>query len=595
MKIGWARLTMLIELDLNIVTTGYAEMRTGYMRSLIEAGHTIKILTGMGNKSEDTWQRVNSVGYEPQEQKYNVDWLKSVEYDPKAFADDCELLIVENSACNWMFGCKYTGQPSIRRCVDILNSYTGLVIIEQSDPDLPFPFGKMSLAEFGWSHPDNPSKAGTEKDFDELEKWGWADPFEIWDDKRYLVTTRGLDIEAVIKEGMFNGIRFQYQKLQEEGAIGVVCVPQTWDFDCIAGNIGFNENPKYEMIFTGYPRTDSRERDFCDIFLSLSPIIDRAVCGPWEKAKRQDLKNQLLYNYIEYVGNLAWCELPEFIHQSKFSLFLAVKRSYNLNWQTNKPFEAISCGSVLLFNEMPYLAEWFGVDFVINAFNVDKWAYIIKHITEEDRKTLWQFQFERIRHKDWNYFLVELQSHLKKNGFDKKLIKKKKIDEPTYEVNDVTDIIKKYEEQYLADKEWQTRYGSAFEEKRLRMLAEIESVFNPPECYGTYDNGEYQCSICPFWDKCKQEKENPTIEEVVEVEETTETAEITETVKQEITSVTQPIIECEILPNLAEISGNKSITLKYSEASDFRMDRAGSIVVIHASNVKDLRIDISLI
>ncbi len=62
MIIGWCRLTMLIEIDFNKTTRGQTEMRTGHMRALVDAGHTIKILTPMGKDSRESYNHIKEGG-----------------------------------------------------------------------------------------------------------------------------------------------------------------------------------------------------------------------------------------------------------------------------------------------------------------------------------------------------------------------------------------------------------------------------------------------------------------------------------------------------------------------------------------------------
>ena len=236
-------------------------MRTGYMRALVDRGHTIKILSPMGKKSRATFKEVHE-GIE-QTGSWDTSWIKSLEYDPEGTAEDCELLIVESSACQWMFGCAVTKQPAIRRCADILNSYTGKVIVEQSDPDLPFPFGKLGGADKGWSDEENPYRLKEDKGHQHLEDYGWADPEEIWDNKEYYVCVRAIEKEAILHDGMANGKRFRYNDFVEEGKINIVPMPQAYDFEHHnVGVEGFNEDPKYDLVYAGYPRSDTRTNKF---------------------------------------------------------------------------------------------------------------------------------------------------------------------------------------------------------------------------------------------------------------------------------------------------------------------------------------------
>jgi len=150
MLIGWARLTMSVELDMNTARVGYTEMRSGWMKALQKAGHTVKVLTPFSKETDRVWGELKAETYTTREGEWSVKWIKDIEYEPMGDASDCDLLIVENAPVNLMYGCKFTEQPQIRRVVDILNSYKGVVVVEHSDPDLPFPFKKLAFAEKDW-------------------------------------------------------------------------------------------------------------------------------------------------------------------------------------------------------------------------------------------------------------------------------------------------------------------------------------------------------------------------------------------------------------------------------------------------------------
>lgn len=499
MKIGWCRLSQLIQLDFNKSTRGQTEMRTGHMRALVNAGHEIKILSGLDKDSIATLEAVNNDTYGT-EADWDVSWLKQVvEYAPEGDASDCDLLLVESAACNWMFQSEHAG---IRHCVQILSSFKGKVIVDQSDPDLPFPFGKMGCMKRGWSHKKNPYRLSEEKGHKELVKYGWGDASEIWDDKEYYVVVRSQDIEAVANQTMYNGRRFRYAELVEQGKIKIIGAPQTWDFTEHSKGMEFNDMPQYDFTFAGYPRSPKRERKFAESFMSMSFALDKAVSGPWQKKANEELAVELDYNCIEWVGNLSWRGLVEFLNNTKFSLYLGVDKAYKLNWQTNKPFEAIASGAIILFdNEIQYLNSWFSDAFALTPENKDFWTYTMIRITPDDRKVLWQYQYNKIKHRTWEYFIWlignEIGAELTDATFEQEVMggRSKKVKilfeklHAEYENRDVEQW-----EKFLAETSKLSK--DTYDEK-------IRENYGEPECYGKeYGEEDEACAVCPFAVNC---------------------------------------------------------------------------------------------
>lgn len=572
MKIGWCRLTMLIRIDLNKTTVGFSGMRTGYMRALVEQGHEIKVLSPMDKESIATYDTVHEALDQPEgEPLWDTSWIKGLEYAPDADADDCDLLVVESSACNWMFGCSVTKQPAIRRCAEILDSYKGTVIIEQSDPDLPFPFGKLAEADVPYDAEENCYR----NDIKVVENHGWGSPKEIWENKKYCVCVRASSPEALFEDGMACGSRFQYDTLQSEGKINIIAMPQAYDFK--NHNVLVEElhgEKQYDLVYTGYPRSGSREKKFWQNFMYHHNCVNRAVCGPWEKNKHVDLKNDLLYHYIDYVGNLSWAELPQFLNKSKFALYIGVSKAYLMDWQTNKPFEAISSGAVLIFDEINYLTEWFGEEFIITESNRDWWSFICKHITDKDQRALWQCQWDMICGMDWNNYLNILQSAMFKLNLSKKktpLIKKHKPLRFMGERNPgkVKKIFKKYTKMYMeAGEQWADEFNEETGEKMKLFTKIIRETFDKPECFAKeYVEEDQVCIECAFREQCT----------VAMAEENTESPSSSEEESAPVNTTTPT-------ETLQEDEEEGTITI----------DRSTSKVVINIRNARDLNLTIQL-
>lgn len=584
MKIGWSRLTMLVELDLNQVTTGFAGMRTGYMRQLIEEGHEIKILTPMGKKSIESYEFIKKGGDPKELGPWDCSWIKGVDYQPSATAEDCELLIVESSAVQWMFGCSVTQQPAIRRCVDILNSFKGVVVIEQSDPDLPFPFGKLGMVEKSWSDESNPYRLGIATGHEELESYGWANPEEIWDNKQYIVCTRTSDPDKILADGMSNGVRFRYTDAKNQHGVKFKSMPQTYDFDHHNVKLGTEENKKCDLIYTGFPRSDTREKRFDALFLDMEGPVIKAVCGPWEKSKRDYKMYDLLLGCVTYAGNLPWADLPVFISEAKFSLFLGVSKSYKLDWATNKPFESISSGAILLYDEIDYLVEMLGSNFVINNSNRKNWSNVIINISDEERKTIAQWQYNQIRKYDWAYYITRLAKVTGLKGL--KTLKPNMVTAPLY--NDGGTVIHGILAKYWNDDTIPSAQQGNWDKRKLEFDEEARKSYAPPTCYGeSYEEAVSFCHhTCPFRTECKTitQTPKPTAQETQE-----QPAEQSETVSTPLASTCPPAPTepPEILPTQPTVT---SKIWQLGDASRVVIEVAGKVDLTVVSNAYTITI-----
>ena len=507
MKIGWCRLTMLVEIDLNQGDVGFTGMRTGYMRELVKQGHTVKLLTKLTKPATASYEHIKSGGDPKELGAWDCSWFEGLEHAPDEDASDCDLLIVESSACNWMF--HTNGKPAIRRCAEILDSYKGKVIIEQSDPDLPFPFGKLAMAEFEYSHEDNPYRLKKEKDHDGLEAYGWADHSEIFDDKEYYVCVRAESAEALMLDGMAKGKRFRYDDLVGRDNFHIVAMPQTYDFEhhnVLVSDRDTNEK-EYDFIYTGFPRSDQRERKFDNYFLGnpTDHIIQRAVCGPWEKKSREHKLYDLKVACVDYAGKLPWAELPVFINKSKFTLYLGVSKAYLMNWQTNKPFETISSGSILLHDDINYLNEWFGGMFMLDDDNRELWMYIMYNATDKELSLMRKYQYNKIKHRSWDVYVGKLSEEIDMSDLYTGVVASDKI-KPYVKVGaKVQAIISKYTAALEADKYWRSSDANRTisEDRKNTYDTLTQTEHGAPECFGEHEDTEDYCLIqCPFRVAC---------------------------------------------------------------------------------------------
>jgi len=477
MKIGWCRLTMTIELDFETARVGYCEMRVGWIKALLKLGHTVKVLSTFSKDTEKAWKASKE-----------DDWLHKVEYGPSDNASDCDLLIVECSATNFMYGDKTTKQSCMRRTANIIDSYRGLVIIEQSDPDLAFPFWKMAHSKKDWENNNNPYRLDVARGRDDMEDYGWATHEEIYDGKEYLILVKSRDIDKVLD--VMDGTRYGYKRIIDSGEdVKVVFAPQAYDPE-FSNQHTFNENPEYDLIYAGYPR--NREKLFRQ-YMFENPFLKKAVIGPWNKKKNKELRLELPFDYVQNVGCVPWKDVAPFINSSKTALYLGVPRSIKLDWETSRPYETVFNHSIVVYgDEARYLKVMFG-----EYFNVSKNEDLFRQIgamSNEVRHHNWQEQYNYIKHQDWDWFVVELQKIIN----DKCTIKTrliKKIPKQKHGDLEVNPIKMEIEDCHLEEFAKQTMANiDSFNEK-------IRERFEPYDCYGSYEEIP-ACSICPWKHLC---------------------------------------------------------------------------------------------
>lgn len=518
MKIGWARLSMLIELDFNLAKVGYTEMRTGFVKALLNNGHKVKFLTNFTKDTKRTWESL-------QENKdystgvIDISWIRKVGYEPNGTAEDCDLLIVECSAGNFMF--QSDGKPQMRRIPEILNTYKGLVIVEQSDPDLPFPFAKYALTKYPWSHKQNPYRLDKAKGVENLEEYGWADSEEIFDNKEYVVLVKSSAI-AMTMDTM-NGTRFGYKRCYDDGLINVVYAPQAYDSE-YTQDLEFNYEPAFDIVYAGYPR--DRENRFKDVLFNMPKWLSKAVIGPWKKKKNLDLAEQLPFNYIHNEGYVTWANVSSFINNSKASLYLGAPRSYKLQWETSRPFEAVFSKSILFYDAEGYLSNVFGSEFNLQNFkDNESVCKFLREVTVEERLDIHKSQLKSIRHRDWNWFLNYIETEINliiknKIALVNKNHRTKLNGKAKHPKSNLIELVDKYNE---TDTE---KYKPDLEYNKNIFHAYIKKNFEAYDCYGTFESSgpvfDEICSQCPWMDECSiktLEENQPSVDDV-EVKQT---------------------------------------------------------------------------
>ena len=136
MKIGFLRLSSPVELELSTASpnTLGTELRVGFLKSWVDAGHEVTIYSGI-KKADLKSTQTHSL--------FDTDknlWTKKIKYEPLKYPD-CDILVIEQGTDNVRYA-YHNGKEEIsyiRRTFECLNNYSGKVVYYQHGC-LPFPF-----------------------------------------------------------------------------------------------------------------------------------------------------------------------------------------------------------------------------------------------------------------------------------------------------------------------------------------------------------------------------------------------------------------------------------------------------------------------
>jgi hypothetical protein len=422
MNVVWIRYTQYIELSPLHGLQGFMEERMAIFRELSKRGHRIKILTPMTIPSEKLLKDVKN-GSITHVAKLDYRWMKNIIYDPLGFCKkDDQVLVVESSPPNFMFDDKYVGGLQIRRCAEIVNSHQGLVLFSQNDPDLPMSLWKMFMAKYPWSHKNNMYRIETKnntydegkynlKNYDGKEDYGWGDFDECFSkNKKIVLVTKSLCPEKVAEK--YDGSRCGYARLVKKGLLSVETLPTAYEHRYVdACGISFNEDPEYDVIYTGYPR--NRENYFTELFCGLPDKIRTGVTGPWNEKKAVILDTQ------DCIGSLkGFISMPKVSNMSRSVLQLAVPKAKQYDWVTSRHLEAVNSGAVCFYDATyKCMEKYLGEDFALKdkADAIKKYNWIRK-MSPNARFKIWSYQMELCKKYNFEWYVDKFERLCKKYG-----------------------------------------------------------------------------------------------------------------------------------------------------------------------------------
>lgn len=408
MKIGWAKFTMSMELDYNEARNGHGEERPMMLKGMLDRGHSVVLLTPVLQRDLKILG-IAKTGKRPPGIVDNS-WLKGINYRPDGFADDCDVLIVENGPDNFTFTDPYFKIPQIRRAMELIDEFRGLVILNQSDPLLPFPLWRLTHSEYPWSHPKNKCRnegKGT-------EEYGWGDYEEMFREKTVVVMGK---CPWPRKEYPWHmtGNRARYDFFAKRRLVNFVYLPTGYDKHFIP-HIKFNWDSKQRglgLIYAGFPR--SRVQSFRKFY---GNHLDKTnVFGPWESgADRKKLLEEFRSKGMVWHGFLkGFTNITEAYSCSKCCVNLMPKRAQPLGWVVNRLFEAVASNCLVLGDE-----ETAGIDryvpeaMIVNAGNVRRVIDLILSATRKQYIELLEEQRSLIGCLDYDYVVSELEGIIDK-------------------------------------------------------------------------------------------------------------------------------------------------------------------------------------
>ncbi len=439
MKIAWTRLTQTVDLHPNNITQGFGEIRIEIMHELIKRGHEITITACMNNPSEKMLKEIKD-GKVTKVRGINVAWMKALKYKPFATPSKNDVLFIEHGAVNLMFGGKYIDCLPLFKTREQVKAHKGLVIFLNADPDLPTPIHKLAGSQCEWSHPKNIFRKETKdntwsdgkynfKNHKNIEEQGWGD----WEDmftkgKTIVVAPQALDSQKII-DTEHGGARGRWWKYAKKGLINIECLPTAYPENLLK-KYKFNENPEYDIAYTGYPR--NREPSFKDLWWDMPRKLKMVTTGPWS-AKKQD--NMLPNTNHQCLGLLKGLkEVPTVCNNSKAVLQLGVRRAKLSDFVTNRHLEVVFSKTVCMYDAgYGAMEKYLGKEFALLGHDDALKKYMtISKASAEQRYHLWRYQYELCKNYNIEWYTTQFELLCKKYGVKVKP-KKFKFAEPSFD------------------------------------------------------------------------------------------------------------------------------------------------------------------
>lgn len=413
MRIGWAKLTMSMEIDFNNAENGFGEERPMIFKSLLDRGHSLKLLTNLKKDDRKLLERIKTGIVD--KQLVDNSWMQNIEYEPHGDAKDCSVLVIENGPLNMTFMDSYTEQPHIRKVVDIINSFEGLVIFYQSDPLLPFPFWRLTMAERPWSHPDN----NVRNKRPAVEADGWADYDEIFKNKKIVClgkSVKGIDDPDAYPNSM-DSDRFKYDYFHKENLISFDFMPTGYDLYFIPHIKKLPDqfdDKLFPLIYIGFPR--SRVSYFKNLY---GRNLHRThTYGPWDadeirkevllKFKDQGMK---WYGYVK-----GFTEITQAYSEAKCCFNLIPRKGQELGWISNRLFESVFCGCITFGDKETYgIGNYIPEELILDETNCDIKIEEIVNCNKNEYYDIWYKQYSKIKHLDYQFIIQEFETLIGKH------------------------------------------------------------------------------------------------------------------------------------------------------------------------------------
>lgn len=399
MNIGYLKFTMNMELDFTNAKIGNIEGRATLFKAIIDSGWNLTLYSQVTKHDEEL-----IYGKKDIKNEYGIDnrWIKSIDYLPdKLVKPNTDLLIIENGPDNLLFKTRYDGIPFIRRCAEVLNSYSGLVFILNIHPDVPFPLAKMAYCDVQYSDPKNCYRINRGSS----PEHGWASYDEICKDKTLIFFNQAhnqrkyLDHFDRKRQGYGPyGVKFHRLPI----LYGRWLIPKT-----IRGNI--RHNPPFDFVYLGYPRY--REKEFRKFVYALQPHTVH-TWGPWYKKSNakfmmetDEQKNIVIIDFLE-----AQVLCTYKYHDAYASLSLISQKLQECGWVTHRTLETIHSGCILFgIAGAEGITDYLDEKYLVSSGEELKHNItIIRNMPYSKRQAVWEEQFEKIKKYDGFYMLRHL-------------------------------------------------------------------------------------------------------------------------------------------------------------------------------------------
>lgn len=410
MRIGYVRMCGSIQLDYAKGTATGLEDRICLIKSLVKLGHTVIVYSAMARHEKKLFESKEVFsGY--------LEFLNGVFYRPEGFPDKdkCRFLIVEVGTTNMMFSTG--GKPHIRRMLEVVDSFFGVVIWNQTDVLLPIPFWQMAKTKYPWGHKkngyNNPKYRGDGWTIDS----GWGTYDEVFGkDKINVVAGKTNDVDQFIsmmsKSGRcrynaFDKLRYAYypsfiDQTLRDARFDTVCKKSKWD-----------------LIYCGWQKR--RKKDF-DKFVMGYTLGKVAVFGKWPDKTIEQYPNVNWGGFLKYF----W-QIDKRIHNSLCSIQIGENATIALRWMTLRPFEIITDRSIVLCDSRLFDKYSYPFIGVKNADEVRRAIRRIRRMAFKERERLNERMMDGIKPRLMKYAgkkMIGIYELYEKIGKKEKGIKK---------------------------------------------------------------------------------------------------------------------------------------------------------------------------